>query len=302
MTSSPVLSAPVGEDAGRPEAPPLTLDQFVRVSEWVYRRTGIRFGPNKRYFVDKRVQACVRQHGGNFEAWFTSVRAGACTVSSQRLINELTVNETYFLREDRQFDALVDSVLPRIRTDRRNTGDPASIRILSLPCATGEEPYSIGIELLERWPDIAEVDVEIVGADIDTRVLEQARRGEYGERSLQRVPPAVRSRWFERTGPELFRIKPELRDAIEFSLANICESDAMRSFRDFDVVFCRNLLIYFDELSTRRAIENLFGVLRPGGYLFLGLSESMSRASSILEPVRLAEGIVYRRPRIGSAS
>ncbi|NHC15284.1 CheR family methyltransferase [Motilibacter deserti] len=287
--------------AARTDDTALSEAQFARVREWVYRRTGIQFAESKRYFVDKRVQSCVRKHGGSFDAWFAGLRLGADPALAQQLINELTVNETYFLREDHQFEGLVHSVLPAIAAERRATGSSQPIRILSLPCSTGEEAYSIGLRLLEDWEDIDDFDVEIVAGDIDTRVLSFAQRGEYGPRSMQRVPLAVRTRWFDRVDAETYRVKQDLRDAMDFRVVNVCDSESMRAYRDFDVIFCRNLLIYFDEVSSRRAAENLFGALRPGGHLFLGHSESMSRISPIFTPVRLPEGIVYRRPPIGAA-
>ena len=277
----------------------LTDAQFLRVREWVYRRTGIQFGDNKRYFVDKRVLACVKDHGGDFNAWFTSLRAGANDRLAEQLVNELTVNETYFMREDHQFDSLVRTVLPRITTARRATRDASPIRILSLPCSTGEEPYSVALRLLEDWPDIDHVDVEIVAADIDTRVLRQAEAGEYGPRSMHRVPLALRRKYFEDLGGDRWRIGEDVRGAIDFTTTNICDTALMRGMRGFDIVFCRNVLIYFDELSARRAAENLFSAMRPGGYLFLGHSESMSRISPIFEPVRIDDGIVYQRPATG---
>jgi chemotaxis protein methyltransferase CheR len=279
--------------------PALTDAQFARVKEWVYRRTGIQFADSKRYFVDKRVHACVVDHGGGFDAWFAALRFGTLEPLAQRLINELTVNETYFLREDHQFDALLNSVLPALVADRRARRTVGPIRLLSLPCSTGEEPYSIALRLLEEWPEMDEFDVEIVAGDIDTRVLDAARRGEYGTRSMQRVPLPVRSRWFDRLAADRYRIKDDIRSAITFSQLNVCDPVSMRPYRDFDVVFCRNLLIYFDATSSRRAAEHIFGALRPGGHLFLGHSESMSRISSIFEPVRLPEGIVYQRPVSG---
>lgn len=282
-------------------AEPLTSEQFLRVREWVYRRTGILFGDNKHYFVDKRVQACVVEHGGDFDAWFASLREGDHSRWAQGLINELTVNETYFLREDRQFTNLITVLLPRIMAERRAGGKYRPIRILSLPCATGEEPYSIGLRLLAEWPDIDTVDVQIVAGDIDTRVLETARRGEYNARSMHRVSQQMRARWFERLSPDLFRLKAEVREAIEFTHVNICETDSMRALRAFDIVFCRNLLIYFDQMSCRRAAENLYSALHPGGYLFVGDAESMSRITSLFLPVRLPGGLVYQRPLIGAA-
>jgi chemotaxis protein methyltransferase CheR len=280
---------------------PLTEEQFLRAREWVYRRTGMLFGDNKHYFVDKRVQACVMEHGGDFEAWFASLRLGNHARWAQELINEMTVNETYFLREESQFSDLVNVLLPQLAAERRMTRDREPIRILSLPCSTGEEPYSIALKLVAEWPDIAEFDVEIVGADINTRVLETAQRGEYGTRALHRMSRPLRTRWFETVGRERYRLKDELRGAIEFRHANICDQESMRVFRQLDFIFSRNVLIYFDQLSSRRAAENLFEALRPGGHLFIGQSESMSQVTSLFQPIRLPGGIAYQRPAIEGA-
>jgi chemotaxis protein methyltransferase CheR len=183
------------------------------------------------------------------------------------------------------------------RTRRGVFGEP--VRILSLPSSTGEEPYSICIRLLEEWPQIDRVDVSIVAGDIDTRVLAAARAGAYGARSLQRMPELLLRRYFVPTVGDTHRIVDELREAVDFRQINICDVLDMQSCRDYDVIFCRNLLIYFDEVSCRTAAENLFGALRPGGFVFLGHSESMSRISPIFTPRRFPEGIAYQRPTSG---
>lgn len=287
-----------------PEAPVITPADFERFREFFHSRTGISFTEAKRYFVDRRILSCIREAGeDSFAGWFASVRRGHEPDLMQSLINELTVNETYFLREDHQFDCLINSVLPRIvaapdRATRR--GDP--ICVLSLPCSTGEEPYSIALRLLAEWTGIDEYDVSIVAADIDTDVLAAARHGRFGMRSLQRVPPAWLRRYFVADGPEHYRIDEAIRDAVEFKVVNICDPHFPATMPIFDVVFCRNLLIYFDEHSARQATENLYAALRPGGYLFLGHSESMSRLSGIFTPRRFAEGLVYQRPPKGGSS
>ena len=286
-------------------APPSALDttllsgaDFTRLRELFYRRTGIAFGDSKRYFVDKRVQACIVASGsGDFGGWFARLRLGADPTLMEALINSLTVNETYFLREDYQFDHLLHSVLPAVMVQRAAAGITREpVRILSLPSSTGEEPYSVAIRLLEEWEHIDAVDVEIAAGDIDTRVLAAAREGIYGRRSLQRVPPAVLRTYFRDLGDGRHQVVDDLRGAVDFRQVNIGDTTAMRAYRNYDVVFCRNLLIYFDELSCRQAAENLFGAMRPGGFLFLGHSESMSRISSIFTPRRMPDGIVYQRP------
>lgn len=271
---------------------------FTRFAEYFYKRTGIHFAAGKRYFVDKRIDTCIRNSAyDTFASWFAALRMSDKGDMLQELINQLTVNETYFLREDYQFDAMLSTVLPAVLTARGGLNRIVGpVKILSLPCSTGEEPYSIALRLLEEWEHIDHVDVEIHGADIDSEVLAKAAHASYGERSVQRVPKSWLSKYFVAVGAGRFQVDEGIRSAVTLHKMNICDTAAMRAFRDFDVVFCRNVLIYFDELSSRRAAENLYGALRPGGYLFLGHSESMSRISPIFTPTRLAEGLVYQRP------
>jgi chemotaxis protein methyltransferase CheR len=272
--------------------------EFEKFREYFYKRTGIQFTAAKRYFVDKRIEACIRTSGNdNFGGWFASMRLGDRPDMVQELINQLTVNETYFLREDYQFDAMLTTVLPQVMADRKRMGRVAGpVKILSLPCSTGEEPYSIALRLLEEWDQIDRVDVEIHGGDIDSDVLARAAAATYGARSLQRVPKPWLKKYFKPVAAQRLQLDDGIRSAVTLHRVNICDTPAMKSFRDFDVIFCRNVLIYFDEVSSRRAAENLYGALRPGGYLFLGHSESMSRISPIFTPARLPEGIVYQRP------
>ena len=273
---------------------------FERLREYVYRRTGIQFAASKRYFVDKRIYALMAEAGAlDFAGYFSSLRLGD-EAAIQDLVNALTVNETYFLREDYQFTCLIRSVLPQVMADRTATGRHREpVRILSLPSSTGEEPYSIAIRLLEDWPQIDRVDVALVAGDIDTRVLAAARAGQYSERSVNKLPEPLLRKYFRKVGDDGYRIVDDLRGAVTFDRINICDTRSMQPYRDFDVIFCRNLLIYFDEMSSRIATENLFGALRPGGYLFLGHSESMSRISSIFTPHRFPDALVYQRPNPG---
>nr|WP_221373878.1 protein-glutamate O-methyltransferase CheR [Actinoplanes polyasparticus] len=276
----------------------LSEADFEKFREYFYKRTGIQFTAAKRYFVDKRIDACIRDSPyDTFTSWFAALRLNDRPELLQELINQLTVNETYFLREDYQFDSMLRTVLPDVLAMR---GGPnrivGPVKILSLPCSTGEEPYSIGLRLLEEWDLIDRVDVEIHGADIDSEVLLRARHASYGERSLQRVPAKWRAKYFTSVGTGRYQLDEGIRGAVTLHQVNVCDTLAMRAFREFDVIFCRNVLIYFDELSSRRAAENLYGAMRPGGYLFLGHSESMSRISPIFTPTRLPEGIVYQRP------
>jgi chemotaxis protein methyltransferase CheR len=164
-----------------------------------------------------------------------------------------------------------------------------------MPCSSGEEPYSIAIKILELWGSSDAWDIEIHGSDIDTKILDEARAGGYGERSLSRVPLTVRQQYFVRRPDGNYQISAALRDSIDFSLVNIVDPMQTRRFRNYDVIFCRNLLIYFDDLGRRQAAEMFFEALAPG-FLCLGHSESMSRISSIFAPRKFQDSIVYQKP------
>ena len=143
-------------------------------------------------------------------------------------------------------------------------------------------------------------DIEIVGSDIDTDALALARAGTYGKRALMRLPPHVVAKYFTNDRPDTWSIIEELRESVRFTVANIVAPAEMRTHGQFDVIFCRNVLIYFDDTSRRLAAENLFDNLCPGGFICLGHTESMSRISPLFEVARFDDAIVYQKPAEGS--
>jgi chemotaxis protein methyltransferase CheR len=262
-----------------PESAALNEDEFRRLCEFLYRRTGMVFGEPKRYYVERRVLERMSATGsGSFASYFARLRTDAAGEIEQ-FINAFTVNETYFYREDHQLQCLsTDLLTERIRHKKK--GDP--IRIWSVPCSSGEEPYSVAMWLLENWPHVDDYDIEIIASDIDTAVLETARAGIFGKRALMRLTPHLVEKYFARFGEDNWQILDDLRNSVQFSAVNIVEADETRPYGQFDVIFCRNVLIYFDDASRRVAAENLF--------------ESMSRISPLFEVRRFADAIVYQRP------
>ena len=270
----------------------ITEDDFQRFREFFYRKTGINFESTKRYFVDKRlVERIQATRNTDFRSYFSMLRFQASGEEVQLLTNLMTVNETYFLREEYQFNCLVNSILPDIV--QRKT-DKGPIRIWCIPSSSGEEPYSIALYLMERWAGIAKWDVEIISSDIDTGILHKARVGRYSQRSVQHLPAGWMSKYFKRIGDE-FQISDDLREAVEFTRVNLAEPADTRPYRNFDVIFCRNLLIYFDDASRKSAAETFYDALKPGAFICLGHSESMSRISSLYKVRKFPEAIVYQK-------
>lgn len=271
----------------------LTEEEYRRLCEFLYRRTGIVFTEAKRYYVERRVfDRMVALSLASFAGYFARLRSDVAGEVEQ-FINALTVNETYFYREDYQLRCLTSDLLAHRLTANNSA---KTIRIWSVPCSTGEEPYSIAMWLLENWSMVDEYDIEILGSDIDTEALASARAGLFGTRSLMRLSPDLIDKYFVPLGQDRWQILPEMLDSVQFTRVNLMEATQTRPHGRFDVIFCRNVLIYFDDASRRLAAENLYETLAPGGYICLGHTESMSRISPLFEVCRFADAIVYQRP------
>jgi chemotaxis protein methyltransferase CheR len=271
----------------------LTEDEFRRLCEFLYRRTGMIFTEAKRYYVERRaVDRMIATGADSFESYFGRLRGGA-QGEIEHFINAFTVNETYFYREEHQLACLTSDLLAvRLRVKPRGE----QIRIWSVPCSTGEEPYSIAIWLLENWPLVDQHDIEIIGSDIDTNAIAAARAGAYAKRAFMRLPPSLLEKYFEPEQDDSWKIIDDLRQSVHFTAANIVDRAQTKPHGRFDVIFCRNVLIYFDDRSRRIAAENLFETLVPGGFICLGHTESMSRISPLFEVARFADAVVYQRP------
>lgn len=269
----------------------LTNDELTRLSKFVYRRTGMLFEEKKRYYIDRRVADRISVTGSeSFAAYYGLLRDNEA--EAQELINSFTVNETYFYREEHQLRCLTRSLLPEVVRSRR----PGQlVRIWSIPCSTGEEPYSIALWLLENWAMVDVYNIEIVGSDIDTVAIEAALDGRYGWRALTRLPEQVLATYFEDLEMGERAIIQDIKESVKFTQTNLVDPASAASQGPFDIIFCRNLLIYFDESSREVAAANLHASLLPDGFLCLGHTESMSRISDRFTARRFDDAIVYQR-------
>ena len=280
-------------EGGASRAVRISSEDVARFCDFLYRRTGMSFSGDKRYFIDRRLEERIAATGSpSFQAYFSLLRADA-DHEIEYLINSFTVNETYFYREDHQLRCMTSNLLKDI-IGKRPPG--STIRIWSIPCSTGEEPYSVALWLMENWPQVDNYNIEIVGSDIDTRALNAAAAGIYGDRALMRLSREIVDRYFKSVTEGRHEIDEGLRDSIEFTRVNLIDTKDMTRYSNFDLIFCRNVLIYFDDASRRQAAENLYDCLRPGGYICLGHSESMSRISPLFSVCRFPDAIVYQRP------
>lgn len=273
----------------------LSAEMFGVFRSFIYEKTGIYFQDNKQYLLESRVGQRLRALGmRDFNAYFSHVRNGGAFHELPRLINAVTINETFFFRNPPQFEVLEQEILPAVVEQRMKEGR-RRVRIWSAACSTGDEPYTLAILLRERLlPKYPGVQFEIVGTDINTEVLATARAGVYGPYAVRSVPPAYLARYFETDG-ERYTLAPEIRRMVSFQQVNLVDRTAMARMRDFDVILCANVLIYFDQAAKQQTITSFYGSLNPGGYLLVGFSETLYGVTQAFLPVRLNKTIAYKK-------
>ncbi len=272
----------------------LSKENFLKMSEFIYRRSGICLEEQKHYeklakYIDVRAYELKVD---SFRKYFFKLRFEDKEGEEfQNLMNGITVNETYFYREKDQFEALVNKILPELHQTL-----PASktIRILSSPCSTGEEPYSIVLHIVEEGKVVQDRDIEVVGIDIDSTVIEKAKKAKYTERSVHAIPKGVLAKWFKKKSSG-YKLGEDLQGSVDFQVANVFDKTQMRNLGKFDVIFSRNMLIYFDDASRKEVAMTFYDMLNPGGYVLLGHAEYMSRIVSVFKAKKIDNTLIYQK-------
>jgi chemotaxis protein methyltransferase CheR len=210
------------------------------------------------------------------------------------MVSHLTNNETYFFRELPQLQVFADHVLRQLK-DRKGREGSRTLRILSAGCSTGEEALTLAMVVHDSAQFFWSWDVQITGLDVDKDALEKARRGRYHQNSFRALDPALLERHFVKDGG-LAAVKEGVRRAVSFRQGNLLDPASFAGLAPLDVIFCRNVLIYFSDASTLKAVRHFHEALAPGGYLFLGHAESLSRVTDIFTPIRFQGAMVYQKP------
>jgi len=267
------------------------FDKFVKL---IYMKTGIFFDRNKKYYIQKRVEK--RAEALEIETlseYYHMLKFSNNSSEFEKLINELTINETYFFRDFPQLRNFAEDVLPVVVKEKRNS---KKIKVWSAACSTGEEPYTLSIILQEMLDKPEEWELQILASDINTEVLQFARIGLYESRAVKDVPPEYLEKYFTKRNDK-YLVNLNVRRPVVFKRINLVCENEMSSVNGCDFIFCRNCLIYFDDESRRKVVSSLYEALNPGGFIFLGYSESVGRISSAFKVQRIGDTIVYSKPK-----
>lgn len=269
----------------------LSSETFHRLRELIHEKSGLEFPESKKYLLESRLQArLVGVHCQSFEEYCNYLR-----FDPQRekeiieLFNCVTTNETFFYRDMAQLDCFRQVILPQIIKERERV---RKIRIWSAGCSSGEEPFTLAMLITEEFPSLANWDVQIFATDLSEQVLAAARRGVYGPYSIRNVPPNLLPKYFIQSEGQ-YTLGPSLRKLVKFSSLNLFDALQMRSFRDIDIIFCRNVLIYFDQEARRKIVTSFYDALQDFGVLVIGFSESLSGVNRLFRPTPWNKTVMY---------
>jgi chemotaxis protein methyltransferase CheR len=273
----------------------LSAQDFRRLRELVYSECGIQIGPERQTMLEGRLRKRLRSLQLDSAAEYCSYIFSGSGHPEEipQLIDVVTTNKTDFFRESRHFDYLAGVAIPALL--RNQNGTNRSLLVWSAGCSTGEEPYKLAMVLSQYAERNKAFRFRLLATDISTQVLEHAQRAIYKSELLKPVPAELRRKYVMRSkdrASPLQRIVPELRDLVEFRRLNLMDSD-FGIEEAVDVIFCRNVIIYFDAPTRAGLLDRFQRQLRPGGYLFLGHSETLN---GVDVPLTTVGPTVYRKP------
>jgi len=269
--------------------------EFGLIRDYIHENYGILFPDDKRNFIKMKLYQRVRAMGfDSFSQYLQHVKYRDKGGEEARyMVSSLINNETYFFREMPQLKVFQEQLLPEIKKTKSQNGDK-SLKILSAGCASGEEAYTLAILTYCTAAFFYEWETQVVGLDINSHYLDKAKEGTYHERSLRVTEDPVK-RWFFLQDNGDYRIRDKVKSMASFRYGNITDPKSWQGISGMDVIFCRNVLIYFSESKLKKAIDLFHEALRPGGYLLLGHTESLSYVSHDFRTVRYPETVVYRK-------
>lgn len=270
-------------------------NDFLLIRDFIYDRTGIFFAKNKKYIIERRLAKRMEDLGClSIRDYYRLLISDSRGTEVNHLVNIVTTNETYFFRNIPQIQLLSEELLPKVIEQKTRTGSH-TIKLWSAACSTGEEAYTLAINLLENIPDPTKWNIQVLASDINRNVLSAARQGSYGSRAVKDVHEYYLKKYFSSNGDGRFHVSNDIKKYVRFFYMNLIDEKQMSTIKGIDIIFCRNVLIYFDDKSRKKAVSLMYDSLNKEGHIFLGHSESMSRISTAFKICKFRNGIIYKK-------
>ncbi len=278
---------------------PLSTDDFGLFQKLLVETCGLRFDEGRNQSLHEALWQRLQHRGyESYREYYNLLKfhpEGRLEI--RELFDLVTIGETYFFRNKAQFDVLMRSVLPEI-IQRKADSEDRCIRVWSAGCSRGDEAYSIAIAILEVFPSVEELRIAILGTDINRKSLACSEEGVYGEKDIGHLPKEYLEKYFKRQGPSYY-LRDDVKQLVEFEYHNLARDPCFHEkMQNVDILFCRNVIIYFDPETTQRVIENFYNCLARDGYLFLGHTESLWQITNRFERVEFPQTFIYKK-RLG---
>ena len=267
-------------------------DVFRQIRDAIYERSGLWFSESSKYLIQKRLSPRAQELSfDSFQKYFYFLQYDPRAAAEfDHIFDLVTTNETYFFREPAQLQAFIDEIVPEMLAEKQ----VKKIRIWSAGCSSGEEPYTIAM-LLSESGHFEDATFEIFASDINQQVLTKARKGIYRDNAFRATSPELREKYFVRESEGVWRISDKIKNRVSFGRLNLYDSSRVSLLGYLDVIFCRNVIIYFDDASKKTVVDNFYSRLNEGGFLLLGHSESLISLSSQFKLRHLKNDMVYQK-------
>lgn len=270
--------------------------EFSSLRDYIYAQCGIYIADNRKYLLENRLVNRLKKLSlKDFGEYYYYLQYDSGKAQElNKLFEVITTNETSFYRNPPQLKVFQENILSEVIRKQREK-NKKSLRIWSAGCSTGEEPYTLAMIISEVLAgEIPNWDIKITANDLSARVLDSARKGIYSDYSLRTTPPEIAERYFDNEG-KVYKVKPDLKKLVSFGQINLKDKVQLKRVERSEIVFCRNVIIYFDDEMKKQVISAFYDNLLPGGYLIIGHSESLHNISRAFKPIHYPGAIIYQK-------
>ncbi len=294
--SKPASQGNLGRGAGKDDdSDRLDEATFTQIRDLIYELSGIFYSESKKYLLEGRIsKRLLAKRLNSYEEYFKLINSTQGKEEIRKLFEVITINETYFFRAEQQFEAFEQVLLPEI-IEQKKDNPVKTVRIWSSATSSGEEAYTISMLVLEKlqrkYPDVR---FQILASDINSAILDTARKGVYKEYAIRNLPDLYLKKYFRRNGSQ-FIINNEVKKNVKFMRINLFNPQEIKIVTSCDVIFCCNVLIYFNLTSKQQVVSHLYDALNKNGYLFIGYSESLHGVSKAFKLVHLPKAMAYKK-------
>ena len=280
----------------------MSQEEFIMIRDFIHEKSGIFFAENKMYLVKNRLHKRMTELGiKSIRDYFYHVKYDVSLKEFNQLMNLVTTNETSFFRNEPQLLSFSDEALPLIIKNKLNSKGSKTLKIWSAGCSSGEEPYTLAMIILEKLISTAGWNIEILANDISENVLQKARKGEYSGITLRNIKPTILNKYFTRFG-DIYKVNANVKGLVKFFHMNLNEARRMTMLSGIDAIFFRNVMIYFSDEVKKQIIRGFYNALNPGGFLYIGHSETLHGLSKAFKLVYFKNALVYSKEVVAASS